>query len=349
VLETRPHNEAEQLISGTEAPEFCAARLPVMGGASPAVDHLDMMYCQQYKHSMGNPIIRFPWVVTPAPPVITTVNPLVVPKMICRPYEFDWSPIWSGFDHGHERLTCWTDDNLVFPKLSGSGSTGCEMESLSGNEATRQALVSQQAFPYTHQWSMVVEPALPSSVSEPSSFRDRTDTKDSLDSQFEVASAICKLDSQMINEATLLERHVTEKMGANRQEHETYLGDTGLDPTKPGVDELPSLESGPDDGPVIDPTDDCFMDDFLNLCFDDTFTSSVESWQEGIEMSLIEQTPTCEVIAVGVGPGQVNDVQHDSHAAHIQSEDDSASEIEVEIASTDADTDSEGWNWDENI
>ena len=134
VLETRPHNEAEQLISGTEAPEFCAARLPVMGGASPAVDHLDMMYCQQYKHSMGNPIIRFPWVVTPAPPVITTVNPLVVPKMICRPYEFDWSPIWSGFDHGHERLTCWTDDNLVFPKLSGSGSTGCEMESLSGNE-----------------------------------------------------------------------------------------------------------------------------------------------------------------------------------------------------------------------
>jgi len=75
VLEVRPHKKAEQVISDTEEPEFCAARLPVMGGASPTVDHYRTICNQQNKHSKGNSIVRHPWFVTPAPPVIATINP----------------------------------------------------------------------------------------------------------------------------------------------------------------------------------------------------------------------------------------------------------------------------------
>jgi len=110
----------------------------------------------------------------------------------------------------------------------------------------------------------------------------------------------------MISEATFLERHVTEMTGPNPQGHGKYLCETGLDSTKPVVDEIPSLKSGPDDGPVIGRTDDCFVDDFLYLCFDSS--PSAEGWQERQEMSSAKRTPTYEVVVVEPGPSHGTEV-----------------------------------------
>ncbi|KAJ9664563.1 hypothetical protein H2198_000214 [Neophaeococcomyces mojaviensis] len=277
-----------------------------MSGALPPTDTHDVAHSQQGKHTMNNSELHSPSSPIPMPPIHRTTNALCFPNTIDHICGFDRSLNQGSVDYGQHSPF---DNNMILSKLRIPGSMVGTAQSSPNSQMKCKALVACQQLPHAHSALSTVEFALPSSTLELSFLQDRVDTKDSLDSQFNVATAVRKLDLPTNCETASLWQNFARWKAADEQGPKIYAVDISQDPTTPTVDEFPLRENGLDDSPKIDQVAVWSIHDLdFDLCFGNASTFSVEGSKQEDKTLLTRKQSAHKAVANDLDPRQGDEV-----------------------------------------